>query len=1034
MIIAAPLCIFILTCSIHAYSRDLVLVKAPDIFIETPDIQNRAHSTVRHAVHLANIRFREYADFLYHDGHGEAYDYKASIQIFDKSLTIQFVDSHGTESNTAAILGELSDHTSLHLSDLFFYQWSSYHDFLEKDMSSPPILVDEMVSTVISDSVLPEIPTALIPTSIASRENGGLLLGFSMICVELNRFYGIVDQPGKSLYESGDYSYAASVASTPGGTIFFKPAMGRTIYRLTPGSEKPDKIRTGMDALGPFIALHDGSVILIDMQKKQTVRFDRGKKTILDLQTGPYSYITAGASGPDNTLWVFDAFERRVRIYSAEGDHIDSIMPQVDPSTGSNVQSLAVYNDGTFILFYSGGLLRAYNRSGTPRWSLSTVGAGFEEALPHMAGLALDTERGIIYLTDQMGSRLLKLLDQSRSGNQEIDVSFEREIAALTLSQMQHPDDWSYTAKKAALYEQKESYEMAKFQWEIVIEKDVAHRDAIDRLEMLEVTILRSQAGELHRETELLLERLGPESARRFYNTTLKMYEQILSLKPDDSETRRRMERLRKSFQQRERGEQRDNMRLRDVEVQFAALFPSLMQFYSRHPAGTISVKNTLNRAVTDLKAEVRIKKYMDFPSVTKTVQNLQPGEQIDLDVFLLLNEHIFEVQENLPLQVSIELSYGSGDRVTQSHTAQLLLYRRSAIRWDDSAKLASFITPHEKIVTEFSHRVAGSLPMVEKYRIPDAFLRAMRICDALGTHNIAYVEDPDSPISEILGNPDIVDTVRFARTTLLIRAGDCDDSTALLASLLESSGIDTAIMTSPGHVFLAFDTGEHARNSWMYESAGRITVEHDDTVWIPIESTVLQEGFMFAWQEASTLITRYRPKGSIEFLPVDKLRVQYPPLPIPPSGFEVVEPAAQDINRLYELSLTQFDRDVYTEKIVQLLEAGPSDDQKADPVNLNRAGILHARFGNSVESEDAFLYSIKHYPDFIPPYVNLAQLYLIQGDEERAASVFVEVERISPSVAARYQRRPVKDKDKNYSGKRAGRDDNYSLDWAIEP
>jgi hypothetical protein len=74
-------------------------------------------------------------------------------------------------------------------------------------MGSPPLLLDEIPTADISESVLPEIPANLVPISIATNENGNLLLDLSTICVELNSSFGIVEQPR--------------------GTIFFKSTVGR---------------------------------------------------------------------------------------------------------------------------------------------------------------------------------------------------------------------------------------------------------------------------------------------------------------------------------------------------------------------------------------------------------------------------------------------------------------------------------------------------------------------------------------------------------------------------------------------------------------------------------------------------------------------------------------------------------------------------------------------------------------------------------------------------------------------------------------
>ena len=87
------------------------------------------------------------------------------------------------------------------------------------------------------------------------------------------------------------------------------------------------------------------------------------------------------------------------------------------------------------------------------------------------------------------------------------------------------------------------------------------------------------------------------------------------------------------------------------------------------------------------------------------------------------------------------------------------------------------------------------------------ALAPAAALAEALGALPLAYVPDPASPIAEALGRGEAVDTVRFPRSTLAYPGGDCDDTTALLESALEAAGIGTAIVATPGHVLLAFDS-----------------------------------------------------------------------------------------------------------------------------------------------------------------------------------------------------------------------------------
>lgn len=80
---------------------------------------------------------------------------------------------------------------------------------------------------------------------------------------------------------------------------------------------------------------------------------------------------------------------------------------------------------------------------------------------------------------------------------------------------------------------------------------------------------------------------------------------------------------------------------------------------------------------------------------------------------------------------------------------------------------------------------------------------------------------------------------------------GDCDDSTVLYCSLLESVGIKTALIQLQSHVLMAFDLG-----SISVKQAQEMGLPNDyyETVngqaWIPIETTFINKGFAAAWQE----------------------------------------------------------------------------------------------------------------------------------------------------------------------------------------
>ena len=151
----------------------------------------------------------------------------AVVEEDQEVIQVSLKAGNGEQVKSFAMVGGINRDTPLFLSRVVFYLWSSFHDYLSREKRKPAELVDELTTEAIKGTVIPEMPTMLIPLDIALRSNGNLLAAFSMICVEFDSQFRILGQPGRSLYESGNYTHAAGVAVTPAGTVFLKPSMGR---------------------------------------------------------------------------------------------------------------------------------------------------------------------------------------------------------------------------------------------------------------------------------------------------------------------------------------------------------------------------------------------------------------------------------------------------------------------------------------------------------------------------------------------------------------------------------------------------------------------------------------------------------------------------------------------------------------------------------------------------------------------------------------------------------------------------------------
>jgi len=967
-----------------------LVVLPPTVYPENPENRAVIHDVVRRAAARADDLFASYISVDFDqdrkdqdrgDQSRKDADFTVRVEAFFQDpndiVKVTLVRSRdGAEGSGIPLLGTISSRSAVFLANSIFHQWSSFHDFLADEMTEAPLYIDEVPLDLISRSLFGNTGM-LAPWSLALRDDSTFLVGTATVCLEMDRNFRVLDQPGRELYDAGEYGYGSIVDVTPAGTIFFKNLNNGKVIKWLGSGTRAQSWKLGSQYLGSFAVFPDGSALAVHAGQQKTVLLKDRKPTPVDFLTDPNLYISALAAGPDGDVWVYSVAERRIRIYTSQGQLVDSIIP-ISPLDLVPTQ-MQVYPDGSFI-FFSQGTLARFRRNGVPLWSTDKLlGPGEFASLSH-AYVAGDSKTGLIYLSDVTGRRIIKLLDRSYARSRGISNPAEETLLRHNERLSQNPDDVAALADKAAVYEQIGSIEMARSLWNQVLEIDPLHSGAKAKVDGFEIALLKNRASDLEDKTRSTIEALGPESARQFYSQTMQLYEKILSLDPGDRDTIQKRRDLNLLFAEKQK-------RITITAAQIENLFPSMMQHYRSAPVGTVTVHNVLDEEARDLTASVFIERYMDFPTESSPLSRLRPGGRATLDLNVVFNTSVFDLQEDLPVQARIEISYRTaGVEQRSAKVVGLRLFRKTALTWDDSAKLASFIMPNEEIVSTFSHRVSDIEAVQRRYRLSKRLFRGIRVCDALGAYGIAYIEDPDSPISKVLGKPAVVDTVRFPRTTLLIQSGDCDDTTALLGSLLESVGVSTAIMTTPGHVFLAFETGEPKENLWLFRHGEFEAIAHEGTIWLPVETTVLDKGFLSAWETASRLVRRHRNR--LEFLPVGAQRDRYPPLPLPGTELSVFEPAAEEIDALFSVSIGGIEDTLYEESL-RTLEKKLQQQRGSRAVRLrNQIGVLHARFGKDVEAEAALKRCLSEDPDFPPAYLNLANLKFVRGEIEEAAGV----------------------------------------------
>ena len=340
-----------------------------------------------------------------------------------------------------------------------------------------------------------------------------------------------------------------TVATTPAGSVVTRPSMGRELYLYPPGNgagtvAEPTRLRNPLTGQGGMTALPDGSIVVIDAANRRAARIEGRQVFPLDIFDSEHSYIPAIAAGPEGNIWAYDLIDRQIRIYSPEGQELDSILPMLPMEHAAGVRAMTVGSGGDVLLLTSGGLWRI-DRTGRAIWAIDVLDDPAASPLGQMMGVAWHQESGTVYLADSTGQRVIQLAERRVGTADDPDGvrAFTREVVAINAAIRRAGADATRKgelyAQKAALYEERGALEMAQAQWQQVLTEDPFSTDAIERIDALESRLLRRQIVRLDERVRELLTDFGRETARRDYSRTIRLYEQILNLEPGNREMER---------------------------------------------------------------------------------------------------------------------------------------------------------------------------------------------------------------------------------------------------------------------------------------------------------------------------------------------------------------------------------------------------------------------------------------------------------------------------------------------------------------
>jgi hypothetical protein len=363
-------------------------------------------------------------------------------------------------------------------------------------------------------------------------------------------------------------------------------------------------------------------------------------------------------------------------------------------------------------------------------------------------------------------------------------------------------------------------------------------------------------------------------------------------------------------------------VRINGEKTEQRAVFPVSYAWYEKNEMAVVKITNNEPNAITSISLSFFLERYMNRPAVFATLPELGPGESAEFPVTALFNESMLDLTENMNANAAVQIDYRSlGAKRHTDFAVRIPVYHRNAMSWDDDRRAASFVSARDPAAVLFARYTESVMRRRLRPEVPPNVQYALALFEALNLYGINYIVDPSSSYVSMSGDASALDSLTYPYQTLFYRGGDCDDLSILFCSLLEVLAIETAFVTVPGHIYMAFDTG--LREAEFADSNSSLLIEHDGRLWMPVEITVPAEGFTRAvrigareWTGAAVALEANKsgtavPHGAAEpgrLYPMSDSWKIYPPVSVPGAGERLPAlPAEAALVRAIEDSLARF-------------------------------------------------------------------------------------------------------------------------------
>jgi len=223
-------------------------------------------------------------------------------------------------------------------------------------------------------------------------------------------------------------------------------------------------------------------------------------------------------------------------------------------------------------------------------------------------------------------------------------------------------------------------------------------------------------------------------------------------------------------------------------------------------PFLNFSIENIGANIAKNIIVKIKLGYFTEEESIN--FENLEQNQYDIIEWYPTAKANMLSIKETKEYLITVTFNFEDerGEKYESTETIPVEILGRN--NWDYKySSWAQFVTPQDKIIRD-AVSSAGSFSTQSSEGIIYA---AGEMWDFLGNLDIGYISDPNK------------EYVQYPAEVLNTKKGDCDDLAILYATMLESVGIESAVIEIPGHLFAAY---------------------YDETHIYPVETTMIGDSF----------------------------------------------------------------------------------------------------------------------------------------------------------------------------------------------